>query len=203
MKIIDEKFKSVKDLVRKTTPDDEKEFLEAYEGLSAERQIIKYLMGLRAAQNKSQSDIARSMGCSQSRVSKFEASRDDELRLGDLRGYLEALDFDLRLVFARSNLPIAAAIKLQWRGLLDMLKTLSDMSGDDIQMNKAVADIHVKLASEFLDAVIALAKKMDAMAPVESSRRTRIEVLDIELDIDMPDPTSEPSSNEASCQAGP
>lgn len=180
MKATNETFKNVKDLVhRKATPE-EREFVEAFSKLSAERQIIKHLVGLRAAQDKSQADIADAMGCTQSRVSKFESDKDDNLRLGDLHGYLSALGFDLRLVFARTNLPIAQAIKLQWQGLLRLLSELTDLCGNDLQMTREVANIHGQLASDFLNVVIALSKKIDGIAPSSTAHPTKIEVLDID-----------------------
>lgn len=70
------------------------------------RQIIKQLLTMRASRDMSQKDIAEKLGCTQSRVSKLENGTDDELRLGDLTGYLKALDYDLHLQLAergRSN----------------------------------------------------------------------------------------------------
>ena len=198
MRIKNERFKSVKELVRKAATEEETEFVEEFERLSAERQIIKHIMGLRAAQDKSQADMAEAMGCTQSRISKLESDKDDNLRLGDLHGYLSAIGFDLQLVMTRQSMPIAQVIKLQWKGLLRSLKGLSELCGDDAQMNKEVAKIYKNLASEFLETLMALSHKFKSIdQPKPKGSKIRV------LDIEQPDLDDEPAGNDSNCVAAP
>jgi hypothetical protein len=43
------------------------------------------------------------MGCTQSRISKIETGKDDELRLGELNQYLSALGYELIVTVARRD----------------------------------------------------------------------------------------------------
>ncbi len=78
-------FSTVADMVRSVSENKEKaeETARAIE----ERSIINFLVGLRTAQELSQSDIASKMKCTQSKVSKLESGIDDNLTLGDFHAY--------------------------------------------------------------------------------------------------------------------
>ena len=62
-----------------------------------DRVLVDVLMGLRTRRGMSQSDIAAKMDCTQSKISKLESDKDDDLRLGDLRAYTEALGFQMTI----------------------------------------------------------------------------------------------------------
>jgi predicted XRE-type DNA-binding protein len=66
-------------------------FAESFAAHIAQRQVIKFLICLRAAANKSQKEIAEAMRCSQSRISKMENGQDGDLRLEDFHAYVTAL----------------------------------------------------------------------------------------------------------------
>jgi transcriptional regulator with XRE-family HTH domain len=83
-------------------------FAAAYERRLSERRIIKDLMIRRATSGLSQKDIARSFGCTQSRISKLENMTDSELKLGDLAKYSRALGLQLRITFAPNDSTPAA-----------------------------------------------------------------------------------------------
>jgi transcriptional regulator with XRE-family HTH domain len=84
------RYESVSDLVRDTAPDPS--FYQEFEEHRSARRLTKQLVAMRAIKGLSQGDIAKRLACTQSRVSKLENSRDNDMRLGDLRGYAEALD---------------------------------------------------------------------------------------------------------------
>lgn len=86
-------YTSVSEVISDIAPD---ESLRAeLDARIADRKLIKYLLGLRAVKGLSQQDIAKAVGCSQSRISKFENAKDDDVRLGDLKAYAKAVGCDL------------------------------------------------------------------------------------------------------------
>lgn len=60
--------------------------------------LIRQLIVLRLANNIRQQDVAESMGCTQSRVAKLEDTAPEKWRLGDIRGYLRAIGYNLSIV---------------------------------------------------------------------------------------------------------
>lgn len=53
--------------------------------------IVMTLVSIREAKGYSQKEVATRMKVSQSKLSKLESGNDDKLRLGELRGYLNAV----------------------------------------------------------------------------------------------------------------
>jgi predicted XRE-type DNA-binding protein len=98
---LNRRYSSVADMIRDISED--KDLGEKMAGDVENRSVINVLMALRTSLDKSQSDIAGEMGCSQSRVSKLESGRDDELRLGDFRAYARALGFEMSISLVKDN----------------------------------------------------------------------------------------------------
>ena len=94
-------YKSVAEMARQVAKD--KAFSDRLEKRLADRKIVKQLVALRSAKCMSQADIAKAIGCTQSKISKLESGLDIDLRLGDLEGYLDALGLASRLLVARKG----------------------------------------------------------------------------------------------------
>ena len=93
-------YKTVVEMARHVARD--KAFSDKLQKRIAERKVVKQLVALRSAKGLSQADIAKAMGCTQSRISKLESGVDNDLRLGDLENYLEfALGLASRLLVAQ------------------------------------------------------------------------------------------------------
>jgi predicted transcriptional regulator len=60
----------------------------------ASRRIVKRLQIARCLLDLSQAELARRMKCSRSKIAKIEASKDADLRVGDLLRYAAAVDVD-------------------------------------------------------------------------------------------------------------
>ena len=86
-------FKSVSDLVR--TISDSAVTAELVEKKIAERAIVSQLIAMRLKRDLSQGDIAKEMGCTQSRVSKLENGLDKNLTFADIEAYLKALQMQM------------------------------------------------------------------------------------------------------------
>lgn len=90
------KYSSVSEMVNSVS--DDAQFADDVTRLLEQREIIKQLIALRCREGKSQTDIARHMKCSQGRISKLESGLDEELSIGDLAMYLDALGRSSRIV---------------------------------------------------------------------------------------------------------
>ncbi|MGA2035851.1 MAG: XRE family transcriptional regulator [Thermoguttaceae bacterium] len=84
-----EHYTSVAELVQEMSPDEE--LRAALEERLARRKLVKCLLATRAVKGLSQHDVAQKLHCTQSRVSKLEGFTDDDMRVGDLRRYANAV----------------------------------------------------------------------------------------------------------------
>ena len=119
------------DLLRMAT--DNVELIEKTKKRISERELMRQLIILRIKSDLSQGDVAEKMGCSQSKISKMESGRDEDLRLGDLDAYLNAIGFQVRLFITPKPHKFVDDIKchaLQIRRLMHKLCELARQDGD-------------------------------------------------------------------------
>jgi transcriptional regulator with XRE-family HTH domain len=100
--------------------------------------VIKLLIALRALADKSQSDLAKSLGCSQSRISKLESGKDGDLRLEDFHAYLTALGYDMKIVIGKRDQTAFDEVKYHALSIKRLLDHLADLAGDDESMSRGV-----------------------------------------------------------------
>ena len=184
---------SVAELVRRSS--DDASFVSDFEQHVARRRIIHSLFGLRSARNVSQNDLAKTLDCSQSRVSKLENSEDDDLRLGDLRGYAEALGLDVRLVLSRHKASAVDEIKYHAFCIKRWLERLGDLAAKDEVIAKAVAGFY---GEAFFNLVKILSESAQKLPPKPdgTSRYIEIEMMSVEVE-DQPKPAlAQPNSCE-------
>lgn len=60
--------------------------------LNAQTVVVRQLVALRAGAGMTQTDLAKKIGCTQSRISKIEASKDEDITLGVIRDYVQATE---------------------------------------------------------------------------------------------------------------
>jgi len=106
-------------------------------------QLVNTLLQLRIEKGISQKELAKRIGCDPSKISRLEAGNDLQLKMGDVRLYLSALDVTMNLVFEDTSLPVAEQIKqhvfLIHEKLEQLVKLEMQVDGDEIIINK----IHV------------------------------------------------------------
>lgn len=95
------------------------------------RQLIKLLVTLRALRGKSQGDIAASVGCTQSRISKLESGVDGDLRLSDLAEYLNAIGVTPQLVLFQDPATLVERVKFHFRETTRLLGEMIELAGND------------------------------------------------------------------------
>ena len=98
---MEERYASVLEMVRDTVPD--KTFHDELEGYLADRNVSRALSTLRCTQKLTQSELAQRAGCTQSKISRIENSRNDRLKLDDLAIYARAFNMQVSIDFAQES----------------------------------------------------------------------------------------------------
>lgn len=129
-------YRSVTEMVRATA--DDPAFATGVERKISERNVINFLMGLRAAAGLSQSEIAAKMKCTQSRISKLENGKDDDLRIGDFHAYAEALGLELTIVLEKEGRTVVDEVKHHAFAIKRCLNRLAELAAKDETIAKGV-----------------------------------------------------------------
>ena len=77
----------------------------------AASEMVATLIGLRVKRKKTQTEIARHMGCTPGRISKLEGGSDENLKWTDIVGYVEATGMTMSFLVDDPELPQADKIK--------------------------------------------------------------------------------------------
>jgi len=141
-----QQYASVSELVQEMAADDETR--AAFEEHRIARQLIKQLMAMRAVRGLSQQDIAGTLHCTQSRVSKLERSRDDDVRLGDLRAYAQAIGCEL-IVGAVPHLTPVDKVKGHVFAIRKHTDDLAELARSDEKIAEGVARFFFELVFNF------------------------------------------------------
>lgn len=162
--------KSVRDMIRNSTP----ELLEDFDKLSNTRSVARHLSRLRCKSGFTQADMAKKLGCTQSRISKLEVATNDEITLGEIRQYAEATKaiIDLRCGPPRTHVQSVKHHALQMRAHLLALLDIAD-GNDDHAIKEAIVNFNHEAIWNLLHIVTEVVEK----AP-KTSGDTRIEIED-------------------------
>ncbi len=159
-------YGSVTELLRDVAPNDE--FVAEFEEHIARRALVKKLLALRAVKGFAQKDIAEKMNCSQSRISKLENGVDDDLRLGDLLRYCDALGFQFGAVISRKNISAVDQIKHHAFCIKDVLDHLVGLADGDEAMTKGVSSLVVETLFNLVKLVADSAAELPRTLKTES-----------------------------------
>ena len=135
-----EKYTKTTDLFNDLT--DDKSLVDELTEQIRRRSLMKHLVAHRVGSNLSQDDVAKKMDCTQSRISKLEATDDEDLRLGDIEQYLDALGLSLTMTIAKKHSNAVDQIKVhafRIKQLLESLVSLVDDDDDDEAMADGIA----------------------------------------------------------------
>jgi transcriptional regulator with XRE-family HTH domain len=132
-KILEGQYRSVAEMLRATAG---RETAEAFENSRAETRLIDALMILRNKAGLTQQDLARKLGCTQSKVSKMEASLDADLRFGDIVAYAQAVGHSLDILLPPTEQTLVEQVKMHAATIQKLLHRMADLAGRaGIQMN--------------------------------------------------------------------
>ena len=85
-------------------PIDRDEALAAsLENALTEQVMVNQLVAKRCQRNLTQADVAKKMGCTQSRISKLEATGDAEWTLAEIADYARAIGLNARVTFQETR----------------------------------------------------------------------------------------------------
>ena len=141
------RYADVSDLVRDLAPDDQ--FRAAFDEERTARNIVRDLVAVRALRGLSQQDIAKELDCTQSRISKLESSRDDELRLGDLRAYAKAVGCEIAMGAIPRDLNSADKVKCHVFAIKRHTDDLAKLARTDHGIAGGVAQFFFELVLNF------------------------------------------------------
>jgi transcriptional regulator with XRE-family HTH domain len=117
---------------------DDSTFADDMDRRLMQREIVKHLVALRSMKELSQGDIAKHLNCTQSRISKLESGTDDELSIGDLARYLDALGLSMRLVVTKKHCTAADEVKHHAFSIKRIMDELANLAVDDAPAARSV-----------------------------------------------------------------
>lgn len=115
--------------------------------------LVSAMIRMRVGKGISQSEIAKAMGCTPSKISKLEAGNDSVLKWGDVCAYLSAIGMNLSLMFDDSSLPAAERIKqcvFRTHELLEDLAKLAEEVGDDTEITQKIYQFYGEVLFNFV-----------------------------------------------------
>lgn len=160
-----EQYKSISEMVSSIPLEKDLEN-EIVEHISR-RQIVKNLITTRIKCDMSQSDIAAKMKCSQSRISKLENGFDDDLDLGTLQSYANAIQFELQLMFLPKKRTVLDEIKFFAFRIKDRLDYLAKLAHKDEKIAGGVTRSFGNLLFNFVSMIHDCAQSLPAKSPSE------------------------------------
>lgn len=143
------------------------------------RTLVKALIVLRAKAELSQEDLAGKLNCTQSKISKLEASSDADIKFGDLVRYTGGVGHEMRLFLVPKGLTIVDEVKLHAFVIRRLLGRLVEIVGDDRSLARGVEQFLVE-ASFNLGRFVQSAA--DALPPLseEEARPLQVEAPEME-----------------------
>lgn len=142
------KFSSVETMVRATSGD--RESAESFERNNNKRRRIHFLIALRGAMGLSQTELAKRLGCTQSRISKLEGSDDDDISLGDFRKYSAALGFSMQTSFMPKGARTVDRVKFHAFQIKNLVDKLAGLVECDPAIASGVSSFFSEAAFNFL-----------------------------------------------------
>jgi len=142
------KYKSVEEMAAATIPS--QEFNKELSRQLRARSVANHLVALRGSRGLSQQDIAKRMECSQSRISKLEQTDDEDLRLGDVARYLNAVDFSLQIGMTERKQPLVDTVKYHVFAIRQALRKLIKLAHMDEDIARGVAGFFGEACYNFI-----------------------------------------------------
>lgn len=131
------KYNSVTEMSRSLT--DEKFSKKVAEDIE-QKKVAKLLFTLRCNAKLSQKEMADKIGCSQARISKLEKCDNDNIRIGDLKDYANALNLELNIGYSPQGRTAVDSIKYHAFKIREKVNYLESLAQKDQQISDGVAN---------------------------------------------------------------
>jgi transcriptional regulator with XRE-family HTH domain len=131
-------FKNVNDLI-KGLSEDENFKKEAIKQIS-ENRLGKFLSFLRCEHRMTQKELAEKIGCSQGRISKIEAAKDDSLSIKDFIDYGNAFGLELEIGFRSKNMKWVDMVKYHAFQMQGYLNKIVQVAKEDKALEEGALD---------------------------------------------------------------
>lgn len=153
-----ETFETIAEMIRATTDDDS--FARDLEKRIHDRRILKELAVRRVGRGLSQGDIAKLLGCTQSRISKLESMSDSDLTIGDLAKYANVFGLRLNILLIPTNTTPISRVRMLAVELREELKHLTALAKKNQELGKVITTIFSETFPGFIRTLQGLAKKV-------------------------------------------
>lgn len=130
------------------------------EGRLKSMEIVKNLIQMRAEAGLSQAELAKRMGCTQSRISKIEHSLDDELSIGDLNRYICATGHWSVLTIANTEQTLAGMARHHILLADSLLKKIVELTGRLQKAQQKTDSISLEIVSSLLQTLEQVTEKI-------------------------------------------
>lgn len=113
---------------------------ESVEKEKQRRSLSNLLTIIRCDHNLTQKQLAKKIGCHQSKISKVESSYDEDIKIDDLLKYAKALNLQLGIGFNRKKAKIADLIKYHLNKTQQYYEKLVKLAQDDPALDAGVGE---------------------------------------------------------------
>lgn len=135
--------------------------------------LVSALEEIRVRKGMTQKDVATKMGISVSKVSRFEASEDADLRIGDVKAYMQAIGTEASVALFDKSMPTTNQIKhyvFEIERLLSQLTSIAKDCGDDPSIVDGISRFRGEVLYNFMLKYVLSGKDFPAMAAKDARR---------------------------------
>jgi transcriptional regulator with XRE-family HTH domain len=116
-------------------------------------QLVSLLVQMRIDKNITQEQVADSMKCDPSKISRMESGSDSQLRLWDIMGYTKALGVQASVMLDDNSLPVSTRVKQCVfqidRDLKKLTQMVQEHDGNEVIANK-ISQFYQEVLFNFL-----------------------------------------------------
>ena len=154
------RYASVLDMVDGLTVD--KEFKQELKQEISDGIVAKTLFSMRCVEGLTQADMAKRIGCTQSRLSKLEHAKNDAIKVSDLTAYAEALNLQMTISFHKKTTAVER-VKYHAFKIKEQLDHLAQLAHRDDDIFSGVKNFY----NEYLQNMLLLFKQSADTLPQE------------------------------------